>query len=153
MLLNLAYMKTQNYTCLALFAILIFSSTSFGQKFYRANPHVIYGYPSPRVSVKVAPYAAYPTYPGHQGCHGHAHQPYSVIIPPPRPKVIIPLPPGPKVIIPAPAPPPAPSPKFGMQMGALPNGYLSFDIGRSSYYYYNGIYYRQYGTGFMVITP
>ena len=153
MLLKLAYMKTQNYTCLALFAILIFSSTSFGQKFYRANPRVIYGYPSPRVSVKVAPYAAYPTYPAHHGCRGHAHQPYTVITPPPGPKVIIPLPPGPKVIIPAPAPPPAPSPKFGMQMGALPNGYFSFDIGRSSYYYYNGIYYRPYGTGFMVITP
>ena len=148
-------MKTQHYTYLVLFTLLIFSSTSFGQKFYRA-PSVVYGYPPPMVSVRVAPYAAYPVYPGHHGCRGHAHQPYTVIIPPPGPKVIIPAPvpipsPNPKVIIPAPVPPPVP--KFGVVIGALPNGYFSFNMGPTAYYYYNGIYYRPYGTSYMVIAP
>jgi len=151
-------MKTQHYTCLAVLTLLIFPSTSFGQKFYRTNPRVMYGYPPPRVFMKVAPYAAYPAYPSHHGCHGHGKQPYTVIVPAPGPKVIIPAPRGPKVIIPAPspkggipAPPPAPSPKFGMQVEAIPNESLAFHIGPTSYYYYKGIYYRPYGTGFMVI--
>jgi len=128
-------MKTQNYTCLTLFTLLLFSVTSFGQKFYRVSPPVVYSYPSP--------YAAYPAYPGRGGCHGHHHQPYKLIVPAP----------GPKVIIPAPVPPPSPNPKLGMQLNVLPNGYYSFSIGQTPYYYYNGIYYQPYRTGYMVITP
>jgi hypothetical protein len=151
MFLKLAYMKTQHYTCLALCATLFFSVTSFGQKFYRVSPPVAYSYPSP--------YAAYPAYPRRGGCSGHHHhQPYKVIVPAPGPKIIIPAPgprpnPGPKIIIPAPAPVPSPNPKLGMQLSILPNGYSSFSIGPSPYYYHNGTYYQPYRTGFMVVAP
>jgi uncharacterized protein DUF6515 len=149
-------MKTQNYTCLALLMLMIFSSTSFGQKFYRANPRVMYGYARPHISFQVAPYAAYPAYPSHGGCHGHGHQPYKVIVPAPGPKVIIPAPPpvpspGPKVPIPVPTP--SPNPKMGMQLNVLPNGYYTFNVGPNPYYYYNGTYYQPYRTGYMVISP
>jgi len=143
-------MKTQYYTCFALCSLLIFSGTSFAQKFYRVSPPVVYSYSSP--------YAAYPAYRGHGGCHGHRHQPYTVIVPAPGPKVIIPAPvpmpsPGPKIIIPGPAPVPSPNPKLGMQLNVLPNGYYSFSIGPRPYYYYNGVYYRPYSAGYMVIAP
>jgi hypothetical protein len=136
-------MKTQHYNFLALFAFLIFSSTAFGQKLY------------------VTPYAAYPVYPSYPGhrCH-HMHQPYTVIVAPPGPRVIIPAPmpipsPGPKIIVPAPVPVPvpAPTPKIGLQLNVLPNGYYGFSIGPTPYYYYNGTYYQPYGTGYMVIPP
>jgi len=45
-------------------------------------------------------------------------------------------------------------PSFGVHINVLPFGYYPFYFGGNPYYYYNGIYYRQYsGGGYEVTAP
>jgi|WetSurMetagenome_2_1015567.scaffolds.fasta_scaffold00026_6 hypothetical protein len=45
------------------------------------------------------------------------------------------------------------APPIGAYVAYLPDGYTTFVLGENRYYCYNGIYFRPYSDGFMVVSP
>jgi hypothetical protein len=44
-------------------------------------------------------------------------------------------------------------PPIGAYVAYLPNGYTTFVIGADRYYYYNGVYFRPYADGYVIVSP
>ncbi|MBF0478017.1 MAG: hypothetical protein HQL26_00905 [Candidatus Omnitrophica bacterium] len=44
-------------------------------------------------------------------------------------------------------------PHFGMRVSLIPDDYFTVSLGRSRYYYYDGLYYDQIGTEYVIVNP